>query len=181
MAITQLDSAIALIAIDTQKGIVPPLLGAQEMVTATARLAEAFHEAGKPVVWVHAVGLPSGRTNFEMPAGEPREDFAQLVDDLPVLDSDQHFNKQATSPFAVTDIHEWLQERGITQVVITGIATGMGVLSTAFSAYDKGYNVAVASDATFDFNPARGEATLTQLLPAIAQVGTVAEITDKLS
>ena len=36
---------------------------------------------------------------------------------------------------------EYLRKRGVTQIVLAGVATSIGVESTARSAYDLGYNV----------------------------------------
>ena len=43
-----------------------------------------------------------------------------------------------------------LRRRGVTQVVLTGVATSVGVESTARSAYDLGYNVTLVVDAMTD-------------------------------
>ena len=48
------------------------------------------------------------------------------------------------------DLDDYLRQRGVTQIFLTGIATSIGVESTARSAYDLGYNVALIVDAMTD-------------------------------
>lgn len=60
------------------------------------------------------------------------------------------------SAFAGTDLADFLRNAGVTQVVLTGIATGAGVASNARSAYD----------ACLDGNQERHEATLAHDVPS---------------
>ncbi len=52
--------------------------------------------------------------------------------------------------FLGTNLDEILRGRGVTQIVLTGVATSFGVDSTARSAYDLGYNVTMVVDAMTD-------------------------------
>jgi nicotinamidase-related amidase len=54
--------------------------------------------------------------------------------------------------FIGTPLDEYLRKRGVTQVVLAGVATSIGVESTARSAYDLGYNVALVVDAMTDMD-----------------------------
>jgi nicotinamidase-related amidase len=65
MAVTQLDTAAALIVIDLQKGIVarPTVHPVSEIIGRSARLARAFRERGLPVVLVNVTGAAPGRTD----------------------------------------------------------------------------------------------------------------------
>lgn len=179
MAIT-LDPAAALVVIDMQKGILamPPAEAVTPLVESTNRLADAFHSAGLPVVWVHATGLPAGRTAHPIAEEDPLPaDFTQLHDDLHVAAEDHRVAKQRTwSAFPRTDLAEHLRALGTTTVVLCGIATGAGVESTARSAYDEGFHVVTAADATLDGNPQRYALSLAHSLTAVGLVGTVEEI-----
>lgn len=176
----QLDPKTALIVVDVQKGILrmPPAEVVKPLVEANGRLADAFHEAGLPVVWVHATGLPQGRVANPIPEGdELPADFSELHDDLPVSEADHHVTKDRTwSAFPRTDLADYLAGQGITQVVVTGIATGAGVESTARSAYDEGLNVTVVSDATLDGNPERHGLSLAHNATSIGTVATTDEV-----
>ncbi len=58
--------------------------------------------------------------------------------------------------FYGTSLDLELRRRGITQIVLCGVATSIGVETTARNAYERGYNVSLAIDAMTDIN---GEAT----------------------
>lgn len=180
-----LDPTTALLVVDLQKGIVgkAPAELVEPLVATNARLADAFHEAGLPVVWIHATGLPQGRVDTPLPAGdgEPPADFTDLHDDLRPHDADKHVYKdKTTSAFPRTDLDEHLKALGVTSVVVTGIATGIGVESTARSAYDAGYHVVVAHDATVDGDPERGQHSLERTLPSLAVVASCDDVIDAL-
>ncbi|MET0860021.1 MAG: isochorismatase family protein, partial [Microbacterium sp.] len=67
-------------------------------------------------------------------------------------------------------------ERGVTQVVLAGVATSFGVESTARGAYDLGYNVVVATDAITDLRMESHDASVTRVFPVLALTGSTAEI-----
>lgn len=167
----------ALLAVDMQKGILsmPPEEVATELVTAVGKLAQAFHDAGLPVVWIHATGLPKGQT--ERPIPEPEqlpEDFADLDPRLPEAEGDIHIYKPKTwSAFIRTDLAEQLRGLGVSDVVVAGIATGGGVESTARNAYDEGFHVIAAADAMVDGNLVRHQQALAEDFPSIGQVSSV--------
>jgi nicotinamidase-related amidase len=48
--------------------------------------------------------------------------------------------------FIGTSLDDYLRQRGVTQIFLTGIATSNGVEATARSAYDYGYNVVIVVD-----------------------------------
>lgn len=179
MSVT-LEPTTALVVIDMQKGILamsPAELSAPVIDRVNA-LADAFHDAGLPVVWVNATGLPAGRVTRPIP--EPADlpaDFTELHDAMHVADADHRVAKQRTiSPFPKTDLAEFLRARGATGVVLCGIATGAGVELAARSAWDEGFNVVVASDACADGNRERHEFSLTTVLPGVGLVGTADEV-----
>lgn len=178
MAITKIDAKSVLVAVDMQKGILAMAAPAdvERVVARTSELANAFHELGLPVVWVHALGLPKGRAEFSPPVGEPQPDFAELHNDLPYREGDLDIWKRTTNAFLSAELHALLEARGITNVVVTGIALGIGVESTVRGGFDAGYSMTVASDATTDPMPGRAEAALKFTLPMFSESGTTEEI-----
>jgi hypothetical protein len=64
-----------------------------------------------------------------------------------------------------------LKERGVTQVVIAGVATSFGVESTARQAYDDGYNVTLAIDAMTDVRAESHEHSVTRVFPVLERPG----------
>jgi nicotinamidase-related amidase len=152
MPLTQLDTTAALIVIDLQKGIVglPTVHPAAEIVGRTAQLALAFRERGLPVVLVNVSGRAPGRTDAGAAKFAFPPDWAELVPELEQQSSDILVTKQRVGAFIGTSLDEKLRQRSVTQIFLTGIATGSGVESTARSAYDFGYNVAFVTDAMTD-------------------------------
>ena len=69
-----------------------------------------------------------------------------------------------------------LRRRGITDVVLTGIATNIGVESTARQAYENDYNVIVVSDAVSTYSADAQTFALTQIFPRLGQVAVAADV-----
>jgi hypothetical protein len=64
----------------------------------------------------------------------------------------------------------------ITQIVLTGVATSIGVESTARAAYEHGYNVTLATDAMTDLAAESHDHALTRIFPRLGETGTTTEI-----
>jgi nicotinamidase-related amidase len=69
-----------------------------------------------------------------------------------------------------------LRRRGITQIVLTGVATSIGVESTARAAYEHGYHVTLATDAMTDLSASAHENSLNWIFPRLGEIGSTAEI-----
>lgn len=182
MPVTALDEKSALIVIDLQKGIAafPTLRPLDEVVENTNLLSEAFRQKGLPVVLVVAAGGSPGRTQAPARHMELPADFAELLPKVAVGPDDLHITKYARGAFSKTELEAFLAARGITQVVITGVATSNGVESTARQAYEAGLNVTLATDAMTDGNAEAEAYSLTRVFPKIAELGTAREIVDLL-
>ena len=68
----------------------------------------------------------------------------------------------------------------MTQVVVTGVATGTGVESTARQAYELGFNVTLALDAMTDSRPEAHEYSIKSVFPRLGESGTAQDIIDLL-
>lgn len=167
-----LDQTVALVVIDLQKGIVGllPADDAAGVVHNASRLAHAFRARGRAVALVSVVGAAPGRADVSHAGGELPADFADLVAELGDHPDDIVVQKRSWGAFSSTDLDEQLRSRGITQIVLCGIATSMGVESTARFAHEYGYNVVVVRDAVADPDPAAHTHSLETVLPRIAQV-----------
>jgi nicotinamidase-related amidase len=148
----QLDTNAALVVIDLQKGIVAAAtaLPAAEIIARASQLARAFRERGLPVVLVNVAGRAPGRTDAGPPKMSFPPDWTELVSELDHQPGDYLLTKQRFGAFIGTSLDSYLRQRGVTQVVLAGISTTIGVESTARSAYDLGYNVAFVVDAMTD-------------------------------
>jgi nicotinamidase-related amidase len=178
MAITQIDKAVALIVIDLQKGIVayPTAHPTSTIVRQASALADAFRRHSLPVVLVNVTGGAPGRTEQPRRAGEFPAGWADLVPELNQASQDFLVTKRTWGAFTGTDLEQRLKSRGVTQVVIAGVATSVGVESTARQAYELGFNVALAVDAMTDMSPEAHANSLTRIFPKLGETGETREI-----
>ncbi|MBD8058156.1 isochorismatase family protein [Cellulomonas sp. JH27-2] len=184
MAVTTIDPKTALVLIDLQRGIVGgnavPHTGA-EVVERCVTLADAFRERGLPVVLVHVTSRTDGsdfaRGRTQTPRGGPRPaDWDVLVDEVTGHDEDIVVTKRNPGAFYGTDLELHLRRRGITQIVLGGIATSIGVEATGRAAYDHGYNVTFATDAMADRDEVNHTHSIERSFPRVGETGTTAEI-----
>jgi len=191
MPVTALDPTSALVVIDLQNGVVA-LPGTPhpttEVVARTAELAGAFRDRGLPVVLVRVsfakdgADLIPGRTEAASPRGAQRpEGWDQIVDVLAGDPRDIVVTKRNWSAFYGTDLDLHLRRRGVTQIVLTGVATSIGVDSTARGAHERGYHVTVATDAVTDMNEDAHRHSTEKIFPRLGETGTTAEILDLLA
>ena len=183
MAVTTLDAVTALIVIDLQKGIVglPTVHPIAEIVQRARLLTDAFRSYGLPVVLVNVTGRPPGRAEQvriprDLPSG-----FADFVPELSPQPGDHIVSKQTAGAFTKTDLENFLRSRGVTQVVIVGVATSMGVESTARQAHELGFNVTLAVDAMTDLDAALHVSSSTKIFPRLGETGSTQEILDLLA
>ena len=178
MPLTQLDSTAALIVIDLQKGIVsfPLAHPAADIIDRSAQLAQAFRAKGLPVVLVNVTAAAPGRTDAGRRNITFTPDFAELVPELDQQPGDHLVSKQRVGAFIGTSLDEYLRSHNVTQVFLTGIATGSGVESTARSAFDHGYNVVFVTDAMTDRTPEIHRHCIEAVFPRLGETDTTENI-----
>jgi nicotinamidase-related amidase len=169
--ITKLDTIAALIVIDLQKGIVglPTVHPASEIIGRAALLARAFRQQGLPVVLVNVTGAPPGRTDAGPRTFSFPPDWTEFAPELEQQPGDHVVSKQRWGAFLGTTLDDYLRHAGVTQVVLTGISTSAGVESTARSAYDLGYNVALVVDAMTDRDPSTHRRCVEKIFPRLGE------------
>ncbi len=178
MPLTQLDTTPALVVIDLQKGIVgfPTVHPIAEIIARTAQVARAFRERGLPVVLVNVSGMAPGRTDAGRPKFSFPPDWTELVPELEQQPGDHLVTKQRWGAFLGTTLDDDLRRRGVTQIVLTGVATSAGVESTARSAYDLGYHVALVLDAMTDMDPDSHRHTVEKIFPRLGETATTEDV-----
>jgi nicotinamidase-related amidase len=184
MPITTIDPATALIVVDLQHGIVglPLAHPVADVVDRTAVLAREFRRRGLPVVLVSVTGRPPGRTDDGSPRGSDLPaGWADLIPELDRQPEDIVVTKQARSAFTGTGLAERLRGLGVSQVVVTGIATSSGVESTARDAHEQGFHVTLPVDAMTDSTADRHDHSVTRIFPRIAETGTTQDAVDLLA
>lgn len=178
MPVTMLDPKTALIVVDLQKGIVnlPVIHPIAGVIERTCALLNAFRQRGLPVVLVNVAGAAPGRTEQVRRFATLPEGFSELIPELNRQSGDIVITKRTWGAFANTDLEAQLKAIGVTQVVITGVATGSGVEATARQAYEAGFNVTLAIDAMTDPRPEAHAYSLASVFPRLGETGPTEDI-----
>jgi nicotinamidase-related amidase len=150
------------------------------VVKHAGELADAFRRRGLPVVLVNVDGGAPGRaeqtrSTRDFPAG-----WTELVPELNQQPSDHTVTKRTWGAFTNSGLEKHLKESGVTQVVIGGVATSMGVESTARQAHEAGFHVTLAVDAMTDMNADAHHNSTTRIFPRLGETGTTQEIIELL-
>lgn len=178
MTLTTLDPMSALVVIDLQKGLLayPTLQPLAGIVARAAELAAAFRRHGLPVVLVNAAGRAPGRTEQPRPALAPAADWMEFVPELGRQADDIVVTKKSPGAFGDSSLAAELRARGVTQVVIVGVATSNGVEATARGAYDLGFNVTLPIDAMTDVSAESHAHSVGRVFPRIGETGPCADV-----
>jgi nicotinamidase-related amidase len=190
MAVTTLDPRTALVLIDLQQGVLAmptEPFAADEVLARAVQLADAFRARGLLVVLVRVSFAPDrsdaapGRTEAAAPAAAQPAGWDAIVDDLAGHPEDLVVTKRNWGAFYGTDLDLQLRRRGVTQLVLGGIATAFGVESTARAAHEHGYHVTLAVDAMTDRSAESHRNSLERIFPRLGESGTTAEILSLLA
>lgn len=178
MSIQTLDPVTALIVVDLQKGVLAHPLAhpVSTVVQNAAELATSFRSQKLPVVLVTVAGTASGRTEQALSKGPRPDNWTELVPELVPQAGDYRVSKKTWDAFTHTDLEAFLKGKGVTQVVIAGIATSIGVESTARLAYALGFNVTLATDAMSDRSATAHDNSVSYVFPRLGETGTTQEI-----
>jgi nicotinamidase-related amidase len=185
VTVTTLDPTTALVVVDLQRGTAGNAAMAG-VVARSAELAGAFRSHGLPVVLVRVTAAADGSdaTPGRIDGG-PRnrvrpEGWDQILGELAGL-GDVVVTKRTWGAFYGTDLDLQLRRRGVTQIVLTGVATSIGVESTARAAHEHGYHVTLAVDAMADIDPETHRNSIERIFPRLGETGTTAEILEVLA
>ena len=180
MALTALDPQTALIVVDLQQGIIASqfIYPIAEVIERTLTLVGEFRRNGLPVALVNVAGRAPGRTEQPRREQTPSEGWTTLIAELDPQPGDILVTKRTWCAFANTDPEAGLKQRGVSQVVVTGVATGTGVESTAHQAFEHGFNVTLAIDAMTDVRPEAHAYSTTDVFPRLGESGTTQQIID---
>ncbi|MBT2504272.1 isochorismatase family protein [Curtobacterium sp. ISL-83] len=190
MPITTIDPTAALILVDLQKGILgaPTTPVPIDTVLANARdLAAAFRRSGHQVILVNVAGGAPGRTDEHQkraasgaPTAARPEGWMELADEIDAQPSDHRITKTTWGAFSGTSLDEHLKEQGVTQVILGGVATSVGVESTARNAHELGYHAVLATDAMSDRDSEAHQNSTSRIFPRLGETATTAEILNLL-
>jgi len=174
----------ALVMIDLQKGILSADRfphAVEDVVERNLTLARALKAKGGRIVPVRVDFGPNGELApkgaidaahlSELPA-----DFAELRPEVLALEPDLIVTKHQWGAFHGTDLDLYLRRLGIETVLVSGVATNMGVESTVREGWSLGYGMVVVEDASSTFSVEWHEFAITQILPRISRVRSTAEV-----
>jgi len=180
----------ALVLIDLQQGILAyakaPYDGAAVLAKAIALVA-AFRAARAPVVRVKVGFSADGgdvlkaTVDAPNPPGAPAPDWLDDPAGLPLQPGDIAILKRQWGAFHGTELDLQLRRRGIRTIVLAGIATAVGVESTARFAWELGYDLVFAEDATSGPDAAMHASSFGKVFPRLGRVRTSADVLSALA
>ncbi|MEH6727751.1 MAG: cysteine hydrolase [Hyphomicrobiales bacterium] len=189
----------ALMIIDMQRDFVLPggfgeTLGndvspCTAIIPTLARLLGAFRAAGLPVIHTRECHQPdlSDCTPAKRTRGNPKlrigdfgpmgriliagEQGADIVPELYPVEGESVINKPGKGAFYATALDELLKQRGIEQLILTGVTTEVCVQSTMREANDRGYEGLLVTDCTESYFPEFKQAAIDMIVAQGAIVG----------
>jgi nicotinamidase-related amidase len=179
MPLTTLDPNTALIVVDLQKGIVNGTFihPVADIIANTRALLDVFRANNLPIVLVNVAGRAPGRIEQGARSNVTfTDDWTDLLPQLNQQTTDLTVTKRSWGAFATTDLEAQLKARGVTQVIVTGIATSAGVEATARQAYEQGFNVTLAIDAMTDMREDAHAYSINNVFPRVGETGSTNEI-----
>jgi len=177
----------ALVTIDLQYSNVARKLAphsAGEVVGNSALLAQAVRERGGTVVFVRVLEneIPELPADAPFPRGKGTTppNAAELVPEAGGQPGDLVVTKRQWGALYGTDLELQLQRRGIRTIILGGIATNIGVESTARAAFDRGYELVFAEDAMSSTGMEAHNFTVKNLFPRMGRVRSAEQIAASL-
>ncbi len=172
----------ALVLIDLQKAMVGRQLAPYalaDVVRRGVRIADALRAKSGLVVLVRVnvaevLSLPVDTPN-PRPANIPQE-ASELLSELNVQTGDVVVTKRQWGAFYGTNLDQQLRRRRIRTIVMGGIATNIGVESTARAAMDRGYELVFAEDAMSTFSAEAHGFAVGTIFPRMGRVRSTEEI-----
>ena len=184
----ELDPRIsALVLIDLQKGILGRALSpvtSQELVVRGQALAERFRSAKATVVLVNVSFSPDGADMLRQPVDQPQPlppgGWPAGWNEFPpglMQSGDLQITKRQWGAFHGTELDLQLRRRGIRTIVLGGVATQIGVESTARQAYEHGYELLIVKDATTSSDAEGHEMSMKHIMPRLGRIVQSSDIT----
>ena len=175
----------ALVLIDLQQSIVAlPVVPhtAAEVVANGVKLAERFRSRGATVVLVRVAFLDDReRLQPTLDAPVPaRFGKSDLVPEIGPKEGDVLITKRQWGAFYGTELDLQLRRRGIRTIVLGGIATNIGVESTARDAYERGYDQVLVEDAMSSLSADGHRLAMSVIFPRIGRVRSTDEVLQAL-
>ncbi len=138
----------ALIVWDVQEALVSAIFNREEFITNVKKIIQKAREIGIPIFYSKITPLPE---RFESPlrkaAGFSRFEPGDIVKDVYPEKSDIVINKSTASLFIGTNFELMIRNAGINILYFTGIATEMGIETSARHGQNLGFIPIIIKDA----------------------------------
>lgn len=185
--LTLVPKSTALVAIDLQPAVVgrdTQPYPASQVVENSRKLAEALREKGGTVIFVRVDladfhQIPADE-KMQLPDSPPPE-LSEIVAAAGVKPGDVIVTKRSWGAFAKTDLEEQLRSRGIDTVILTGIATNIGVESTLRQGTGLGFGFITVEDACTTFSSEMQAFAFQKIFPRISHVRTTDQVLEALA
>ncbi len=181
----------ALVLIDLQAGIVGRTTAPHPSATVVgnaARIAERFRAASSLVALVRVTFAADGSDmnknpvdDASMSAYTPPEGWDRLVPEIGPKPGDVVITKRNWGAFYGTDLDLHLRRRDVRTIVLGGIATNLGVESTARSAYEHNYGLVFVEDAMAGLDADSHEFAIKKIFPRLGRVRSTEQVLAGLS
>ena len=187
-------SKSALVAWDMQYGIAPRAFNFSSIIANLRKMIEAYHVAGRPVIYSQHTGLPyeymsnptiammQKRGMDPQKGGFLKEGTPEweIVKELSPAESDLVLRKYTASFFIGTILDQILRNGAIETLVLAGVSTEGGIEGTARHASYLGYFPVIVEDAVGSYDRDAHEAAL-KLMGRMFEVRSVDSIIANLS
>jgi nicotinamidase-related amidase len=171
----------AIVLIDLQEGVVGRPLAPRpgtEVVANAVRLLDRFRALGSPVVLVRVAFLDD-KDRLDLPVDAPppgRFGGSDLLPEIGPKPGDIVITKRQWGAFYGTELDLQLRRRGVRTIVLGGIATNIGVESTARDAYERGYGQVFVEDAMSSLSAEGHKLTLDVIFPRIGRIRSTEQV-----
>lgn len=128
----------ALLVVDAQVGVLSSIWESQRVVGNLEQLVSKARSAGVPVIWVQH--SDDDELKYGSEAWKLAPNFVPTAVEFVV-------HKKYNSSFAGTDLDQTLKTLRVSKLILAGALTNWCIRSTAYAAVDRGYNLALVSDA----------------------------------
>jgi nicotinamidase-related amidase len=175
----------ALVLIDLQRGIVAMPTQprpAAEVIVNSAKLADTLRPLGTLVVRVRVSFGTGHKLAPSQDVDQPNQldrlpaGWDELVPDVRLDPADLVVTKHQWGAFYGTDLELNLRRRGVDTIVLAGIATNIGVESTARDAWERGFKLLLVEDAMATMSAPAHEISVKTIFPRIGRVCSTADV-----
>jgi nicotinamidase-related amidase len=157
---------------------------AADVIARCAKLAEAVRSAGATVFYVRVlIGEFAHRVTDESgprPSGPLPPGAIEIVPEAGMKEGDILIEKRQWGAFNGTGLEQQLRRKGVSRIIMGGIATNMGVESTARAAQDLDYDLVFAEDAMTSLKAEWHEFSVKNIFPRMGRVRTSEQIIEAL-